>query len=292
LTSDSAVELPPRLSRLVGHGLALAVIAAAVGYLFSALLSRQGFLAHDGLDGYLRTQQYLKEIQGGHIPPQLFPDAISGGGYGFPRFYPPLGYFVASFLAWVAQDVVLGFHLALFLSVLASGWAMYFAMVVLTEEPAFALFAALAYVSFPYRVTDVVQRAALAEAWTFVWYPLVFAGAWRVIKGRRVPAYLPLSIAGLLLTHPTTALYACCLFVAIGLLARRHVALGDAVRLAMAGVVGIGLTVWFVLPQTRDLKTVWAGDPEYMWARPTFADSNRATIPLLADSYTAPTASI
>ncbi len=276
------------IGRPVRHCLALTLIALAVGYLFMALLSRQGFLAHDGLDGYLRTQQYLKELQGGHVPPQLFPDAISGGGYAFPRFYPPLAYLVAAGLAWMTQDVVLGFHLALFLSVLASGWVMYFMVVALIEDPAFALFAALAYVSFPYRVTDVLQRAALAEAWTFVWYPLVFAGAWRVIQGRRVPVYLPVSVAGMILTHTTTALYAWCLFAAIALLARRHVTRGVPLRLAGAGVVGIGLAVWFLLPQVWDIKSVWAGDPAFMWARPTFADSNRATIPLLVDSYPAP----
>jgi hypothetical protein len=274
--------------RSLQHALALTLIALAVGYLFFALLDRHGFLAHDGLDGYLRTQQYLKEIQGGHVPPQLFPDAISGGGYAFPRFYPPLGYLVAAFLAWITQDVVLGYHLALFLSVLASGWAMYFTIVVLTEMPALALFAALAYVSFPYRVTDVLQRAALAEAWTFVWYPLVFAGAWRVIQGRRVPAYLPVSVAGLALTHPTSALYAFCLFLAIGLLARRHVARDAIARLVLAGIVAVGLIVWWVLPETKDIKTVWAGDPVFMWARPTFADSNRASVPFLVDADTAP----
>jgi hypothetical protein len=274
--------------RSVHHGAALILIAVAGGYLFAALLSRQGFLAHDGLDGYLRTQQYLKELRSGHIPPQLFPDGISGGGYAFPRFYPPLAYLVAAFLAWATGDVVLGYHLALFISVLASGWAMYFAITVLIEEPAFALFAALAYVSFPYRVTDVLQRAALAEAWTFVWYPLVFAGAWRVIKGHRVPAYLPLSVAGMVLTHPTTALYAWCLFLAIGLLARRHVTRRDALRLVAAGLAGIGLTVWFLLPQIHDIETVWAGDPKFMWATPAFAHANRMTIPMLLDYFAAP----
>ena len=269
-------------------GVALAVISVAVGYLFFALLSSHGFLAHDGLDGYLRTQQYLKEIESGNVPPQLFPDAISGGGYAFPRFYPPLGYLIASFLAWVTGDIVLGYHLALFLSVLASGWVMYFAILALTENRAVGLFAALAYVSFPYRITDVLQRAALAEAWTFIWYPLVFAGAWRVIQGRQVPVYLPVSVAALLLTHPTTALYASCLFLALGLLARRHVARRDTLRLIGAAVVGLGLTIWFFLPEARDIKTVWAGDPVFMWARPTFADSNRATVPLLADTWAAP----
>ncbi len=276
--------MPPSIR----HGVALTLITAAVGYLFLAVLTRQGFLAHDGLDGYLRTQQYLKELQAGHVPPQLFPDAISGGGYALPRFYPPLAYLVAAFLAWATRDVVLGYHLALFLSVLVSGWAMYFAIVVLIEEPAFALFAALAYVSFPYRISDVLQRAALAEAWTFVWYPLVFAGAWRVIQGKRVPAYLPLSVAGMVLTHPTTALYAWCLFLAIGLLARRHVRRGDTLRLVAAGFVGIGLTVWFLLPQIHDIKTVWAGDPKFMWATPEFAHSNRLTIPMLVDHFVAP----
>ncbi len=206
----------------------------------------------------------------------------------FPASIPPLAYLVAAFLAWATRDVVLGYHLALFLSVLVSGWAMYFAIVVLTDEPAFALFAALAYVSFPYRISDVLQRAALAEAWTLVWYPLVFAGAWRVIQGKRVPAYLPLSVAGMVLTHPTTALYAWCLFLAIGLLARRHVHRG---RHASAGCGRLRGDRSYRLVSSApdlDIKTVWAGDPKFMWATPEFAHSNRLTIPMLIDHFTAP----
>ena len=84
---------------------------------------------------------------------------------------------------------------------------MYFMGVVITRNRLAAVIAAVLYVSFPYRLVDVFVRGALAESWSFVWFPLILAGTWRGLANRRVPWYLPVAWAGLLLTHLPTALY-------------------------------------------------------------------------------------
>src|SRR5690349_3120394 len=143
---------------------ALATVAAIALLLYHPLLTRHALEVHDSLDTYLRADGYLRELREGHVPPQLFATAISGGGYALPRFYPPLGYAVATLLAAPTGDVVLGVHLALLLSVIASGWAMYHLMRTLTGDIGLALLAAVLYMTFPYRFTDVLQRSAVAES--------------------------------------------------------------------------------------------------------------------------------
>ena len=213
---------------------------------------------------------------------------LSGGGYALPRFYPPLGYGVAAALAAAVGDLVLGVHLALLLSVVASGWAMYYLARGLTDRAAVGLLAALLYVTFPYRFTDVLQRSAVAESWTFVWFPLLLAGAWHAIRRGRVPWYFGPSVAGLLLTHTTTALYFAVVCAAIALLARRHVPAGVTSRLTLETLAGAALAAWFLVPQAWYLPGVWAGDPRFMWATPEHADLNRLTIDLLAHRFPAP----
>ena len=48
------------------HALALAAISGAVVLLYHGLLTRHGIMAHDGLDSYLRTWGYLRELMAGH----------------------------------------------------------------------------------------------------------------------------------------------------------------------------------------------------------------------------------
>ena len=195
---------------------------------------------------------------------------------------------MAAALAAAVGDLVLGVHLALLLSVVASGWAMYHLARGLTDRAAVGLLAALLYVTFPYRFTDVLQRSAVAESWTFVWFPLLFAGAWHAIRRGRVPWYFGPSVAGLLLTHTTTALYFAVVCAAIALLARRHVPAGVTSRLTLETLAGAALAAWFLVPQAWYLPGVWAGDPRFMWATPEHADLNRLTIDLLAHRFPAP----
>ena len=270
------------------HGLMLALVALVVVALYHPLLTALPLRVHDSLDSYLRAEGYLREIAAGHLPPQLFAGALSGGGYALPRFYPPFGYVVAAGFTALSGDPVLGVHLALLLSVLASGWAMYHLAHGLTGRTALALLGAVLYVTFPYRFTDVLQRSAVAEAWTFVWFPLLFAGAWDAIRRGRVPWYFAPSVAGLLLTHTTTALYFAVVCAALALLARRYVPAGVTWRLAGETVVGAALAAWFLLPQAWYLPGVLAGDAHFMWATVEHADQNRLTIDLLVHRFPAP----
>ena len=282
--SGSAGDAASRLR----HPALLALLTLVVLALFHPLLTRHALEVHDSLDTYLRADGYLRELGAGHVPPQLFADAVSGGGYALPRFYPPLGYLVAAALAAPTGDVVLGVHLALLLSVVASAWAMYLLVHALTGRAGIAALGALLYVTFPYRFTDALQRSAVAESWTFVWFPLLFAGAWQAIRGGRVPWYFALSVAALLLTHTTTALYFAVVCAAVALLARRYVPASVTRRLVLETVVGIALAGWFLVPQVWYLPGVQAADPVFMWATPEHADQNRLTIDLLVHRFPAP----
>src|SRR4051812_1682181 len=96
---------------------AIGLVSLASMWLFAALLDRHGFDSHERIWQYLRTVEYLREWQHGHAVPQSFPDAVAGGGYAFPRYYPPFVYWLSAALAAVTGDPVLGVHLTLLGSV-------------------------------------------------------------------------------------------------------------------------------------------------------------------------------
>jgi hypothetical protein len=238
----------------------LAVITGVACLLFAALFSGDPLITHEGLETYFRTHQYLEEFGNGHWVPQLLPDAVRGAGAAFPTFYPPFAYLVAALLAFVSRDVVRGVNLALLLSVILSGWAMYFMVVVIGRNRVVAAAAAMLYLSFPYRFVDVFVRGALAESWSFVWFPLIVAGTWRVLTERRLHWLLPVSWAGLLLTHVPTALYFVFPYAALLGFGLWRGGWRPGAVLVGAFALGLGLAAWFIAPQQAMLRDVRASD--------------------------------
>jgi hypothetical protein len=266
-----------RRARAAGQSswLMLALIAGTSCFLFAALFSRSPLTTHEGLETYIRTHEYLRELGHGHWIPQAFPDAVRGSGSAFPSFYPPFAYMTTVVLSFVFRDVVRGVNISLLLSVVLSGWAMYFCIVVLTRRKPIALAGALLYISFPYRFVDVFVRGALAESWSFVWFPLILAGTWRVITRRHLPWYLPVAWAGLILTHVGMSLYFAFPYALFTLLALWREGWRPAGALVGAFAVAVGLTLWFVVPQQHLLHGVRANDPFTMDAYTKFVVHER-----------------
>ena len=256
------------------HLVCLLVVAAAVTWLFSALLEPIAFTSHEGIYIYARTHQVAVELAAGRLP-QSFPDAYFGAGFAFPRFYPPLTLFLSAGLALLVGGVVVAVNLTFFLSVLASGFSMYAMTVGILKNRWIALGASLLYVSMPYRFVDIYVRAALAEAWTFVWYPLILLGLWRAITRRTMPWYLPVSICALVLTHNITAVYflAYCGLFTLCAMALRGWRIGIIPGLAVG--LGILLGMWFLLPQQYYIPSVWVGDSEFMWTNAAHVQEHR-----------------
>lgn len=256
------------------HLVCLLVVSVAVTWLYSALLEPIAFTSHEGIYIYARTQQVAVELAAGRLP-QSFPDAYYGAGFAFPRFYPPLTLFLSAGLALLVGGVVVAVNLTFFLSVLASGFSMYAMTVGILRNRWIALGASLLYVSMPYRFVDIYVRAALAEAWTFVWYPLILLGLWRAVTRRTMPWYLPVSICALVLTHNITAVYflAYCGLFTLCAMALRGWRIGIIPGLAVG--LGIMLGMWFLLPQQYYIPSVWVADSEFMWTNAAHVQEHR-----------------
>jgi hypothetical protein len=249
------------------------VVLATMLYL--PLLRREGFHSHEDVALYLRVLEYLSELRAGHWPPQSYPSLFSGAGYAFPRFYPPLGNIIASLLTAITGDVVVGVHLTFLATVLLSGLAMYILLVSVTRSRAAGLIGAIAYVGFPYRFQDVFIRGALAECWTFVWYPLILLGGWRLQEGRRLPWYLPVVVGCLLLSHPLMTLYFAVVCAILILFWRPLPSPAALTRGSFALVIALALTAWFWIPHKHYLPTVRASQPSLVWADVDFVKQQR-----------------
>jgi len=249
----------------VSWGLYFALVAV-VAVAFHALWSGYGMINDDYPAVYLRIHQYFQEFRFGHYP-AVFPDVVRGGGSAFPRFYPPLAYYIGAGIYGLVGDVVWAGHLTALFSVVLSAVAMAWAAQRLGVPPGIAVVAGLAYATFPYRFTNVLVRGALAESWALVWLPLVFSSAARLAQGTGSGLALAVPICLLLVTHTGLTLWALPLVMVTVLAA---VPFGRLARASGAligwSAAGMGLAAWYLLPAWYYLPGVRASDPAVMFA--------------------------
>lgn len=156
-----------------GYPLLLVLLSlVAIG---PALGSGYWWGAHDARHSVYFLFEFDQAIRDGILWPRWSPDLAFGYGYPLFNVYGPLAYYVGEAFHLLGFSMVSAVKASFALSLLLSGLAMYgFARRLIGANG--ALVAAVAYLFLPYHLADLYVRAALAESWAFVWFPLVFWG--------------------------------------------------------------------------------------------------------------------
>ncbi len=163
---------------------------------------------HDFVNSLMKHLAMRDFFGRGQFLPVWVPDYYYGYGGAVFNFYPPLFSFLSASVGWLGVPSALAINLASFLVVFLSGWAMFVFLKELTSRSG-AFLGAAAYMMAPYHTVDLYIRGAHSELVAFVFMPLILWGIRKVIKD---PCSLyfcmtALSVAGLLLSHGTTALF-------------------------------------------------------------------------------------
>lgn len=152
-----------------------------------ATQNARGFI--DGLSEGRFYPRWLAEVNHGHGAPTFL-------------YYSPAAYYAVGAVNLLTPDLLTALRATGVLLGLLSGVTFLLAARRWASNRAAALAAAL-YVALPYHVLDLYERFAFAEFAAFVWYPLVFACADRLLDGPSRRAWLGFasSYAALVLTH-------------------------------------------------------------------------------------------
>lgn len=195
--------------------------------------------AHDARHSVYFLFEFSKAIRDGVLWPRWSPDFAFGYGYPFFNVYGPFSSYVGELFHLIGFDLVSSVKISFALSLLCSGLTMYaFARRLLGANG--ALVAAVAYVYFPYHIVDVYVRAALAESWALVWFPLVFWGFYECVKHREC------------VSHPRRRAVAVTA-VAYALLFISHNGLAVPVTFLLVAWIAF----WLFLPLREDGRWFW-----------------------------------
>lgn len=152
-----------------------------------------------------RLNQISTALYDGHFPVRWSPDLR----FGEPlfNFYAPLPYYLGAVIKLLGFNFITVAKILFILSSILSAFTMYIFCRRLFSAKAAILGAAL-YIYAPYRAVDLYVRGALSEAFSFVFFPLIFYASLLVSEKVSLTrmAFLSLSLAGLFLTHNVTTL--------------------------------------------------------------------------------------
>jgi hypothetical protein len=215
-------------------------------------LLRPGFFPiHDDLQ-VLRLFEMEKCFQDGQIPCRWAPDL--GGGFGLPMFnyYAPLVYYLGMVFRLLGFSFLASIKLLFLTGILLSGFAMF----LLAREfwgKFGGLVSATLYLFAPFHALDIYVRGDLAEFFALAILPLVFWSFYRVFKEKDSRFWLLacFSLTAFLLSHNLTLILALPLLLIWGgfwLVTLRKTTKRAYLRTFSAGLIGLGLAAFFLLP--------------------------------------------
>ncbi len=162
--------------------------AASIGTIWPLLQNRM-LITHD-LDEWhlILFNQFDRLLQQGAIYPRWAEDLHSGHGGPLLNFFPPAWRYFSEGFHFLGFTFTDSFNAVLALTALGSGHTMYL-LARATLDPARtstwgglgATLSGIAFMYFPYRVSEVYQRGAIGEALFFPLAPLFILAAYRIL---------------------------------------------------------------------------------------------------------------
>ena len=167
-------------------GLIFAIIVLA-----SPLFSNKISLGHD--HEFHMTNLYLNYktiniFKLDFLLPKIFGGTIANGfGYGTGLFYPPLSYYLTSYIASILnyfnKNIYLSISIVEIITIILSGTFMYILLKRVFKEHNIASIGSISYISSTYFLCNIYTRCALAEMLTFIFIPLIFLSLYELFFG-------------------------------------------------------------------------------------------------------------
>ena len=181
----------------------LASILISIPIFKMNLSSTNEFRIHIG-----RIVAISKLIKNNIFPALISNNNTNGFGYALNLFYGPITTYLPMLLSYKSIAST-GIQIFTLISIIASGYTMYFYTLKITKNKIAATCSALMYILLPYKLTNIYSRNALGEYSASIFLPLLLNGLYELTEGNPKKAYLiALSAIGLILSHTITTIYA------------------------------------------------------------------------------------
>lgn len=224
-------------------------------------LSGVSTMTADDLKFHLvRIANVARALQEGQFPVRLLTDMLNGYGYATPLYYCDLFLYLPAVLYNWMLPLQLCYQIYVITVTVLTVGVCYYSLRKIGGQTDSSLVCTAVYTLSAYRLNNVMQRAAVGEYTAMLFLPLVLWGMVSLYTREKPRLWdampLVLGMAGLLMCH-VLSLEITFLFLVIFALvaARKTFKPARLVTILQAGVVTIGLGLWFLLPMIQSMLT-------------------------------------
>ncbi len=132
------------------------------------------FPTHDGEWAVIRLVDMFRLLKDFQLPARFSGSLNFGYGYPLFNFAYPAPYYIGTVIYFITHNFVLSIKSLFVLSVLFSGFFMYFASSELWKNRLAGVISAIVYLYLPYRMVDLYVRGSIGESISFALFPLIF----------------------------------------------------------------------------------------------------------------------
>lgn len=191
----------------------LIILASLMVHFYSPLQPGHDFFFH-----FRRFEVLIDAIRSGSFPIYMDTTAIEGYGYLTKIFYPDF-ILIPFAVVGMFTNTVFAYQFMIWTMTILCGIYTYKAIAVIYKNNFAAFAGAILYTFAFYRLLDIYQRAALGEALSFTFLPIVLRGMYEIIKGDYKKWYkLAIGFTLLIFTHLISSILSaviCLIFVII-----------------------------------------------------------------------------
>lgn len=197
----------------------------------------------------IRIEGIKDGLASGQLPVVIFPEGLWGNGY-LNCMYPNLFLYIPALLRLTGVSMAASYKFLILLFNLATAFASYYAVRVVSGSRKGALLAAALYTLCPYRMTNIYARGALGEILAMTFMPLLLAGLYQALTGERKKWWvLALGVSGLIQTHVLSAVIGVAFCVIFGILFLPGVIREKRYfEILKAAGLTVLLNLWFIVP--------------------------------------------
>ena len=159
----------------------LALITISV--LFSIILFHKGLLRGHDIEFHLSRIEGLRDsIKNGDFI-ALIHNGLYGYGYANGIFYGNLFIYIPAILSLLGLSLAKSYVVFITICNIVTALIMYFVIKRITKSNTAAFIGSLIYLLSPYRICDIVVRAAIGEVLAMMIIPLIILGLYEIIYG-------------------------------------------------------------------------------------------------------------
>lgn len=208
--------------------------------------------------------------------PKVFGGKIANGfGYGTGIFYPPLSYYLTSYITKIfhmnQNDSLFSLTIVAIVIILLSGITMYIFLKKVFKNNKIAGIGSISYISSTYFLCNIYVRMALAESLTFIFIPIVFLGLYELFFGEEKRFDNPFIIGyiGMIYSHLVMSIYLTLIIIIVFIIFSKYVfKINKIKKLFLSSIIILLITSPYIIPllEHKLLGNYAVFEPELMYA--------------------------